>query len=227
MLSLFNFRLWFPVLVFALVYTILSAAHAPIGNKFFSRIERFFWFYLSSLVTSPISIPRDKVGQAVVWLVSVFVLQQYFTSDLLAHMTATPPDVVIDSWPDLAETELKIYNFLAESNVKDVDVEKYAASVFPKKSEFFEEFKKRLVLLPSWRYTDLNNRLEIFSKLCEKPDFVVLANGMTLMYSVNYLANGAFRNKIHVSSSGGDFMPVFFSTGVSASDRKRNVIHFV
>lgn len=135
-----------------------------------------------------------------------------------------PPDVVIDSWEDLAQTNLKIVAHAAEVKIFDYEFER--KEYFSKLSPFYEDFTQRLTLEPAWKYINIEDRLELYEKLCEKSDFVLMRGDLPLLYNWNYLKNGFYRNKLHVSKHGANVMPVFLSTNITTGDRKREILHY-
>lgn len=241
-LAIFNTELWLPTLLFAIIYSFLSVFRTKeqsklksrlfltkkkdsIRKSFLPRFGSFIWFYLGCILTSPEPIsPDSRILLMPFWLFASLDLGQYFTDDMLAKLTARPPDTLIDSWDDLAETNLKIVAHLEKTQIEDKEAER--KEYFSKLSPFYKQFTERLTLEPIWKYLDIENRLDLFDKLCEKPDFVLMRRDVSLHYDWSNQKNGIYRKRLHVSKFGGDVMPTFFSTTFAASDQKRKIVHF-
>jgi len=133
LLSTFDFITWWLIFIsiFGLIFTdlmidlILKRYHLMSFTTKISMALSKIHFYLNSALFVPVIRDRIpvKTGRvlAAVWLLSLFFLVRFFTSDMLAHLTIRMPSKVIDSVEDLCENEhIPIRLISVEENEIDV-----------------------------------------------------------------------------------------------------------
>lgn len=144
---------------------------------------------------------QKKCPLLLVWVFSIYVLQNLFLGDLVSAMTSKSSFLFLDSWDDLiARDDIEaVVAFNTESNFKYLEDVKEA--YFPQ-GRYRQELTRKLTVLSADHY--INGSL--FGELLER----VSEGKVALMQyrSVLECFTGRYSN-LHVSQSGGRTEPYF------------------
>lgn len=168
------------------------------------------------------------------WLTALWLLQQHYGGDMFGLMSlASRPDL-IDSWTDLADKPNLRIAAVADF-VKISVFENKRERFFNPESPFYDDFTARLHLVDAFEFEESGRILEVEdprdpgdpegSRVSIQVDTTTLDGDTVLMHncdSLRYKVFNAFcgtsRDRVHVSESGGEFVPYFIVKTVFANE---------
>lgn len=127
-----------------------------------------------------------------------------------------PSAIVIDSWENLAKRkDVSIMagdNVLTEAEMNNSTiVKKFVDNYFPRDSVYYEALTKKLSLFPINRILSDDYRDQLYEN-ASKGIAALMSQKQYTDYFVHHLKNGKYRNKLHVSTYGGNIQPMFISS---------------
>lgn len=176
------------------------------SSKFFDSYFDYFWRILVTIMGGDqISILSPGPRRHVVllcWVIFLYLLESYFTGDLISSMANPDKDFLIGSWDDLVEK--------LESG-DDFEIGVFFVGAF------FDEAQYRKDYFPPGRYRDVfTNRITIY-QMDHKSDFMatlindIRAGKKALMFFKPILETyaGPHACDLHISRFGGRSEPYF------------------
>lgn len=181
------------------------ARQQPQTKSFLANYLDYVWQVAVYIIRGSDEItPFKKTRHALLllWIIVVYILESFFTGDMISAMATQDNDLFIDSWDDLlARTE----------------VDKVAAFNYKGPLGIFLDYMK-ISYFPPGKYYALTNRLEMYN--CE----ILFRPGLSFVNMLHRVSNGEYAlmyhktvlelyasrmHDLHISRTGGFTEPYF------------------
>lgn len=224
-LKVFDKEVWFLIVVNALAVMITTRRkNIPFKDWCFLTLRTLVSFSCD-IQRFRKRISRFQAVLFILWMMACYLLQIFFGGDMFATLAIDPSPLVLNSLTDLEKSSIRIKTVNVE--MLDGPVVNKSQTAFIPITAQYKNLADRFEYFPFEEMFNMRLLIENFwvRKSREKQyDACTLAPKPLQSFIRNIYDKGFFRNKLHVSESGGDAQLHIFLRSLTADDKEAQAV---